>query len=69
MKYTLEVQYQGYNIDSNEIEKLVKESLKAKKVPFSKVKDLKIYYVVDTKVIYYTGMYKEEEISGTIYDI
>lgn len=67
MKYSLEIQSAGFNVDTNEIVTMVKDSLKAKKVVLSKAKDLKIYYVTDTKIVYYTCTYNEEKVTGEIY--
>lgn len=67
MKYNLEIQSQELNIQESKILELVKQSLKMKKIPTTKIKNLNIYYVVDTKVIYYTGLYNNEEIKGEIF--
>lgn len=67
MKYKLEIQNNGFNIEESRIVKEVKDSLKNKKVALSKIKNLKIYYVVDTKVIYYNGLYNDETVKGEIY--
>lgn len=69
MKYDLEIQSQEFNVEEKKIVELVKESLKLKKIPTTKIKDLKIYYVVDTKIIYYTGVYNGEEIKGNIFAV
>lgn len=67
MKYKLEIQNNGFNIEKERIIKEVKDSLKNKKVVLSKIKDLEIYYVVDKKIIYYNGLYKDETVKGEIY--
>ena len=67
MKYKLEIQSQGFNINSDEIIDLVKDSLKHKKIPLTKIKDLKIYYVPERTEIHYVGFYNDEEVKGTIY--
>lgn len=67
MKYTLEIQSNGFNIETDRIIKEVKDSLKNKKVVLSKIKNLEIYYVVDKKIIYYNGLYNDETVKGEIY--
>lgn len=67
MKYKLEIQNNGFNIEKERIIKEVKDSLKNKKIVLSKIKNLEIYYVVDTKVIYYNGLYNDETVKGEIY--
>lgn len=67
MKYKLEIQYNGFDIDTEEIVKMVKESLKKHKIPVTKIEELSIYYTVNTKVIYYTGVYNNKKVSSEIY--
>lgn len=67
MKYKLEIQHEGFNVNIDEIVKLVKDSLKAHKIPISKVIDLRIYYVVDTQIVYYTGEFAGQSVSSNIY--
>lgn len=67
MKYKLEIQHEGFNVNTDEIVKMVKDSLKAHKIPVSKVADLRIYYVVDTKIVYYTGEFNRQTVSSNIY--
>lgn len=67
MKYTLEIQHDGFNIEESRIIKEVKESLKNKKVVLSKVENLEIYYVVDRKIIYYSGTYQGKTVKSEIY--
>ena len=44
-----------------------KDSLKMKNVPLTKVKDVKAYYVPNTRILYYTAMYNGEEVKGEKY--
>ena len=47
MKYKLEIQSNGFNIEESRIIKEVKDSLKHKKIILNKINDLEIYYVTD----------------------
>lgn len=67
MKYKLEIQHDGFNVNTDEIVKLVKDSLKARKIPVSKAVDLRIYYVVETKIIYYVCKFNEQSVESHIY--
>ena len=67
MHINLEIQNMGHTISYNDIVNLVKNSMKKKNIPVSKVKNMKAYYVSTTRVIYYTGTYNNEELKGEIY--
>ena len=69
MKYKLEIQSNGFNIEESRIIKEVKDSLKHKKIILNKINDLEIYYVTDKKIIYYNGIYNDEIVKGEIYII
>ena len=69
MKYKLERQSNGFNIEESRIIKEVKDSLKHKKIILNKINDLEIYYVTDKKIIYYNGLYNDEIVKGEIYII
>ena len=69
MKYKLEIQSNGFNIEESRIIKEVKDSLKHKKIVLNKINDLEIYYVTDKKIIYYNGLYNDEIVKGEIYII
>ncbi len=69
MKYKLEIQSNGFNIEESRIIKEVKDSLKHKKIILNKMNDLEIYYVTDNKIIYYNGLYNDEIVKGEIYII
>ena len=66
MKYKLEIQSNGFNIEESRIIKEVKDSLKHKKIILNKINDLEIYYVTDKKIIYYNGLYNDEIVKGEI---
>ena len=66
MKYKLEIQRNGFNIEESRI---IKDSLKHKKIILNKINDLEIYYVTDKKIIYYNGLYNDEIVKGEIYII
>ena len=69
MKYKLEIQSNGFNIEESRIIKEVKDSLKHKKIILNKINDLEIYCVTDKKIIYYNGLYNDEIVKGEIYII
>ena len=69
MKYKLEIQSNGFNIEESRIIKEVKDSLKHKKIILNKINDLEIFYVTDKKIIYYNGLYNDEIVKGEIYII
>ena len=69
MKYKLEIQSNGFNIEESRIIKEVKDSLKHKKIILNKINDLEIYYVTDKKIIFYNGLYNDEIVKGEIYII
>ena len=69
MKYKLEIQSNGFNIEESRIIKEVKDSLKHKKIILNKINDLEIYYVTDKKIIYYNGLYNDVIVKGVIYII
>ena len=69
MKYKLEIQSNGFNIEESRIIKEVKDSLKHKKIILNKINDLEINYVTDKKIIYYNGLYNDEIVKGEIYII
>ena len=55
MKAVLEVQYQGQNVNATDIEKMVKEELKASGVKISTINTLNIYYAPETSSVYYVA--------------
>lgn len=61
MKAMLEVQYKGQNVSTTEIEKMVKEELKANGVKISSISTLNIYYTPETSSVYYVATTKDGE--------
>ncbi len=59
MKAVLEVQYQGQNVNATDIEKMVKEELKASGVKISTIDTLNIYYTPETSSVYYVATTKD----------
>ena len=59
MKAVLEVQYQGQNVNATDIEKMVKEELKASGVKISTINTLNIYYTPETSSVYYVSTTKD----------
>ena len=59
MKAVLEVQYQGQNVNATDIEKMVKEELKASGVKISTIDTLNIYYTHETSSVYYVATTKD----------
>ncbi|MFR1756160.1 MAG: DUF6465 family protein [Thomasclavelia spiroformis] len=59
MKAVLEVQYQGQNVNTTDIEKMVKEELKASGVKISTIDTLNIYYTPETSSVYYVATTKD----------
>ena len=59
MKAVLEVQYQGQNVNATDIEKMVKEELKASGVKISTIDTLNIYYTPETSSVYYVTTTKD----------
>lgn len=67
MKYKLEIQHNGFDVDVEEIIKMVKKSLKNHRIPVTQIEDLRIYYAVNTRIAYYTGFYNKQKVSSEIY--
>lgn len=61
MKSIFEVQYRGKNANTSEIEKMVKEDVKAKGVKISTIDTLNIYYTPETSSVYYVLTTKDGE--------
>ena len=59
IKAVLEVQYQGQNVNATDIEKMVKEELKASGVKISTIDTLNIYYTPETSSVYYVATTKD----------
>lgn len=67
MKMKLEIQTNELNVTYEELEGHIKDSLKMKNIPLTKVKEVKAYYVPNTKVLYYTAQYNGQNIKGEKY--
>ena len=59
MKANVEVQFNGKNVTATEIEKMVKENVKAQGVKISTVESLQIYYTPETSSVYYVATTKD----------
>lgn len=65
VKVNVEIQYDFFNVSSQDIERLVKEDLKEKNVKIRDIENLNIYYKLDEKAIYYVATLKGKKIVGT----
>ena len=61
MKSIFEVQYRGKNANTTEIEKMVKEDVKAKGVKISTIDTFNIYFTPETSSVYYVVTTKDGE--------
>ncbi|MEI3328060.1 MAG: DUF6465 family protein [Thomasclavelia sp.] len=61
MKSIFEVQYRGKNVNTTEIEKMVKEDVKSKGVKISSIDTLNMYYTPETASVYYVVTTKDGE--------
>lgn len=59
MKALVEVQYNGKNVITAEIEKLVKEDIKSHGIKINTIDMLKIYYTPETSSVYYVVTTKD----------
>ena len=67
MKAVLEVQYQGQNVNATDIEKMVKEELKAGGVKISTIDTLNIYYLPETAKVFFVAIKKDgSEFKGEL---
>lgn len=55
MKINTEVQFKGHNVNITEMEKAVKENVKALGVKISTIESLDIYYSPETSAVYYVA--------------
>lgn len=62
MKAIMEVQYNGKNVITTDVEKLVKEDVKAKGIKISTIDTLNIYYAPDKEAVYYVVTTKTGEV-------
>lgn len=59
MKAVIEVQYNGKNVITSDVEKLVKEALKANGTKINTIDTLNIYYAPDREAVYYVATTKD----------
>lgn len=59
MKTIIEVQYSGTNVTDKDLDKYVKESLKAEGVKSTDVDTLNVYYVPETAKLFYVASKKD----------
>lgn len=59
MKTIIEVQYSGTNVTDKDLDKYVKESLKAEGVKSTDVDTLNVYYVPETAKLFYVATKKD----------
>lgn len=64
MKVKTEVQHNDHNVSITEIEKMVKEDVKATGVKITTVESLEIYYTPDTSSVYYVATTKDGKVIG-----
>lgn len=62
MKINTEVQYKGHNVNITEVEKAVKEDVKAAGVKITTVDTLEIYYTPETRSVYYVATTKDGSV-------
>lgn len=65
MKTKIQVQFQDKNVNVADIEKTVKEDLKAKSVRLNTIANLDIYYKPEDGSIYYVATAKD----GKVYNV
>lgn len=61
MKTKIEIQYEKKNVLTSDIEKLVKEDIKAKGIKMNTLEDLNIYYQPVSGSVYYVAKTKTDE--------
>ncbi|MGN1181540.1 MAG: DUF6465 family protein [Faecalibacillus sp.] len=59
MKTIIEVQYSGTNVTDKDLDKYVKESLKAEGVKSTDVETLNVYYVPESAKLFYVATKKD----------
>lgn len=64
MKTKLQVQFNNKNVDTVDVEKLVKEDLKASKTKMNTIDTLEIYYKPEDGAVYYVATTKSGEVIG-----
>lgn len=67
MKTMIEVQYNGNNVTDKDLDKYVKEALKADGIKTTDVDTLDIYYLPESAKLFYVASKKDgEDISGEL---
>lgn len=64
MKLKLQVQFNNKNVDTTDIEKLVKEDVKSKGVKMTTVDTLEVFYKPEDTSVYYVATTKTGEVIG-----
>ena len=64
MKLKLQVQFNNKNVETTNIEKLVKEDVKAQGVVMTTVDTLEVYYKPEDSSVYYVATTKTGEVVG-----
>ena len=64
MKLKLQVQFNNKNVETTNIEKLVKEDVKSKGVKMTTVDTLEVYYKPEDNSVYYVATTKTGEVVG-----
>ena len=64
MKLKLQVQFNNKNVEATEIEKAVKEEIKAAGVKMNTIDTLEVYYKPETSEVYYVATTKTGEVVG-----
>lgn len=64
MKLKLQVQFNNKNVETTDIEKLVKEDVKAKGVKMTTIDTLEVFYKPEDTSVYYVATTKTGEVVG-----
>lgn len=64
MKLKLQVQFNNKNVDTTDIEKLVKEDVKSKGVKMTTIDTLEVFYKPEDTSVYYVATTKTGEVIG-----
>ena len=64
MKTRFEVQYQNNNVDTAEIEKIVKKDIKAQGIKLNTIQTMEVYCKPEEASIYYVVTTKKGEVVG-----
>ncbi len=64
MKLKLQVQFNNTNVDATDIEKAVKEDIKAAGVKINTIDTLEVYFKPENAEIYYVATTKTGEVVG-----